>query len=234
MPHQRYWNENLKKRNPEEYAAPLKAVPSLLTVSMERLISGIRWFADNEKKLFEFIAKKAFRKQRFMVKRFSRKALADECKRVTKGEYNTCVGIGDWSRTDGLLKGAPSAPNKAFVKELKKHARLVVMIDEYRTSKRCSACKSHTDMENARLPRYPTRRQRRARDEKEIIRNGEFEEIAALYAPVVQNIHTLVRCCTNECTRWWNRDVNSARNHLLLTLHLAKGLPRPMYLCRGG
>ncbi len=66
---------------------------------------------------YSFCANKAFRKWRFKTYVYGKVALTKLCKRLTDGK-KTCIGIGDWSRQDGIIKRHPTAPVKKIQKEL--------------------------------------------------------------------------------------------------------------------
>jgi hypothetical protein len=64
---------------------------------------------------------------------YSRIALTKTCKRLTYGK-KICIGIGDWSRQDGIIKRHHTAPVKKI------RYATVVSLDEYGTSRGCSCC----------------------------------------------------------------------------------------------
>ena len=185
---QRFWNNNLRRRFPR-YDELLNQIPSLCTSNADTYLERVNILTNSSDELFEFQQEHAFRDKKFQVRRFSQKALRDLSLRVTQGNRNTCVGIGDWSRVDGILKGSPSAPNQKFKKELKKHCALLVELDEYKTSKCCCTC--HARLENARLPKF------------------HYDEEGIIDDVILTRCHQILRC-TNGCGIWWNRDVNSS------------------------
>ena len=81
------------------------------------------------------------------------------------------------------------------------------LVDEYRTSCRCSAC--HGECATFRKCKNP----RPWRSEEVILRHG------------------LVMCKT--CSRLWNRDTNASINIWKIAMNAINGLVRPDYLERG-
>lgn len=134
------------------------------------------------------------------------------------------MGIGDWSRQNGcgfLKGGVGHSPNKKFLKELKQRGAIVVLIDEYKTSKCCYEC--HQELVPVRLPCFPRKKERKKQELKE---EGE-ENIKT-----VRTVHQILRCSNNECSMIWNRDVCKSLNHILLSIKVVTGQERPYYLQR--
>ena len=118
----------------------------------------------------------------------------------------TCIGIGDWSRQDGIIKRHPTAPVKKIQKELHRHAK-VVSLDEYGTSRGCSCCGGKCI--KIKLPKQ---------------NKGGVVELS--------HSHQVVRCSSNECAMCWQRDMNSSINHLKLLMCLLRNEERPAYMRR--
>lgn len=180
---------NLRKRNKYgEYHAMINTLPSLKTPDLDSLKAAIGVYLLRSKWLFKFCNDHPFKKWRFKTFRFQRKALSAVCRSlITKGQ-RTCVGVGDWSRQDGL-KGLPKAPVERLKREFRHHAVKVVEVDEYRTSMTCSECK------------------------KSKVENLKFRSQES----VLSKSHQVVRCTDNECAICWQRDLNAAKNiHFLL------------------
>ena len=137
---QKKWMENFKARN-KTYAELIKNMPSFGTANLANYMERLQYVLKHCDTLFDICAdNNGFRKWRFKVYRFTQKTLHKMCMRITNGGEKTCVGFGDWSQQDSFVKGLPSAPVKKFRKALERYAT-VIMIDEYHTSKGCSACR---------------------------------------------------------------------------------------------
>ncbi|KAL7475342.1 hypothetical protein ACHAW6_001262 [Cyclotella cf. meneghiniana] len=111
MQKQLMWNKGIKKSNPV-YAQAINNMPSFAITSEEAYKMALSHVLTQYDELFSFCANKAFRKWRFKTYVYSRVALTKLCKRLTDGK-KTCIGIGDWSRQDGL-KRHPTVPVKKF------------------------------------------------------------------------------------------------------------------------
>jgi len=102
-----------------------------------------------------------------------------------------------------VIKGHPSAPVKGFARAFQKRATVVPM-DEYKTSKLCSLC--HDTLEKACLLATND--------------DGEFE---------LRKNRNVLRYANSACrANFWNRDINAARNILILM-----GLGRIAAFARG-
>lgn len=198
------WNENIKKRNPE-YAQAIKDIPSFAITNEDAYKTALTHVLSQCDQLLSFCANKAFRKWRFKTYVYSKVALTKLCKRLTNGK-KSCIGIGDWSRQDGIIKRHPTAPVKKIQKELHRHAK-VVSLDEYGTSRGCSCCGGKCI--KIKLPKQN--------------KEGVTE---------LSRSHQVVRCSSNECAMCWQRDMNSSINHLKLLMCLLRNEERPAYMRR--
>lgn len=198
------WNENTKVRHPQ-YSQIIREMPSFAITNMETYQHHLRYVLTKCDELFAFCANKGFRKWRFKTYVYSKKALSSLCKRLTAGK-KTCIGIGDWSRQDGIIKRHPTAPVKKIQKELRRHAK-VISLDEYGTSRGCSCCGERCT--KIRLPKKN--------------KEGTIE---------LSRSHQVVRCRSNECAMCWQRDKNSSINHLKLLMCLLRSEERPAYMRR--
>ena len=114
--------------------------------------------------------------------------------------------IGDWEQRQHMKFKEP-VKGKGFRTLYRKAGYKVYLVDEFRTSSRCSACSEHgvcTTFRECDNPR-PYR-------EGRILRHG------------------LVKCGT--CSRLWIRDVNAASNIWKISKRAIQGLARPDYLQR--
>ena len=113
------------------------------------------------------------------------------------------VCIGGWEQKQHRKFKEP-VKGKGFRTLFRKAGYKVFLVDEFRTSRRCSehgVCSTFRKCDNPR----PYRQGR-------ILRHG------------------LVKCST--CSRLWNRDVNAASNIWKVAKNAILGLPRPDYLQR--
>jgi hypothetical protein len=153
--------------------------------------------------------------------------------RVLKRE-EVIVGMGNWSREDGFIKGHEPAPVLKLKRALLQHA-IVVRIDEFRTSKACHCC--HADREKARLIHHPTRKQQKniKKQQEEDKRKGisPDKSIAKKKEPKIAECYKVLCCTNNKCRmRYQQRDRNSAHNHFILLKCILQNKERPLYLCK--
>ncbi|CAK9864415.1 unnamed protein product [Sphagnum jensenii] len=121
------------------------------------------------------------------------------------------VAIGDWEQRHHRKFKEPTK-GKGFRTLLCKASYDVYLVDEFRTSCRCSHCEEHgeckTFLECENLRPYRTGRTRTGRTLR----------------------HGLVRCKT--CQRLWNRDTNASSNIWRVVDSAINGLPSPEHLRR--
>eukprot|EP00835_Amoeboradix_gromovi_P005779 NODE_583_length_6431_cov_0.491788.p2 type:complete len:247 gc:universal NODE_583_length_6431_cov_0.491788:3943-3203(-) len=116
------------------------------------------------------------------------------------------ICIGDWEQKQHRKFKEP-VKGKGFRTLFSKAGYKVYLVDEFRTSCRCSACSKHGVCSTFRECDNP----RPYRDGR-ILRHG------------------LVKCST--CSRLWNRDVNAASNIWKIAKRAISGLARPVSLQR--
>ncbi len=119
-------------------------------------------------------------------------------------DQEAVIAIGDWQQRQHRKFKEP-VKGKGFRTLLRKAGYDVYLVDEFRTSCRCSAC--HGECTTFRECDNP----RPYRDGR-ILRHG------------------LVRCKT--CQRLWNRDTNASSNIWKIAHNAIHGMERPEYLQR--
>lgn len=122
-------------------------------------------------------------------------------------------------------------PCEAVKRRLSSHHRAtVVMVEEFRTSQKCSKCLS--DVGGFRV----LRRRRVTEDGVVTVSEGGRlrDDDSRGGARCYETCHN-VRACTNPlCCIVWNRDVNAARNIAWICLSIARGEGRPAEFTRAG
>jgi hypothetical protein len=120
---------------------------------------------------------------------------------------NTMIGFGDFEQYKHRKFKEP-VKGKGFRTLFRKAGYKVYLVDEFRTSCRCSHCEDDIGI---------CKTFRECKNPRPWITNRIFR-------------HGLVKCKT--CSRLWNRDTNASRNILKITLNEILGLGRPEYLKR--
>jgi hypothetical protein len=126
-------------------------------------------------------------------------------KKFGNGE-EAVVAIGDWEQRQHRKFKEP-IKGKGFRTLFRKAGYDVYLVDEFRTSCRCSACEEHGECTTFRYVPNP-----KPNRHERILRHG------------------LVRCKT--CQRLWNRDMNASRNIYAVAHNAIYGMERPEYLQR--
>ena len=217
MNRQIFWNENLKKRFPE-YQRVLQALPSLLTSSADLFLERVIERAVYKNYLFDFhLHHQGFLNHKFRIKSQSEKVLHQQCKKLTsnsKGKsVKTLIGIGDWSRPNGVLKGRPSGPNLKFKRKLERYCSELVLVQEHKTSKLCHKCKHENENPS-------------------IVRITHKKNSSLIQTVSVEPCHHVLRCTNNECGTWWNRDHGASLNISEILFCQLRKQPRPICFTR--
>ena len=142
----------------------------------------------------------------FYNKRRSEQKLINKFKKSMGPPEEVVIGMGDWCQTAHRPFHEP-VKGKGFRELFRKAGYKLGLIDEFRTSCRCSKCHGRCEKFQEGLDPNLKKEERN-----------------------VRLIHGLLLC--QQCGRIWNRDVNSAINIARLTRCGVEGLQRPDYLSR--
>jgi len=158
--------------------------------------------------LFDFYAKELFRKLKFgkyiNVKRNELKMLRN-FKTMYGGPDDTIICIGDWEQKKQMKFKEPSL-GKGIRTLFRKNNYKVFLVDEFRTSCRCSKC------DGGICEKFMVRKSPRPNKDD------------------VRLVHGLLRC-KSGCGSW-NRDRNGSSNIYKIAYQAINNLERPSYLCR--
>ena len=133
---------NLRKKNPN-YDQVISHLPTMDVISSANIMNNSFQILQHRDFLFRFCMEFGFRKWRFKTKLFSQKSLVTLSKELTAGKdpNKVLIGFGDWTKPQGSPVKGRYGPVKKFRNELRNWA-YVVVVDEFRTSKKCSNCES--------------------------------------------------------------------------------------------
>lgn len=158
--------------------------------------------------LFGFYAKHLFRKLKFgrhiNIKRNEQKMISD-FKKMYGNPDEVVICIGDWEQRQQMKYKEPTL-GIGIRCLLRKNKYRVFLVDEFRTSCKCSSC------DGGVCEKYMVRKNPRPnKDETRLV-------------------HGLLRC-KSGCGSW-NRDRNGASNIYKIAYQAIHNLKRPSYLCR--
>jgi transposase len=159
-------------------------------------------------KLFKFYENEIFRKLRldsYINKMQNEQKMIKEFIATFGEPKDTIVCIGDWEQKHQMKYKEPTK-GKGLRTLLRKNGFDVYLVNEFRTSCRCSKCEG--ECETFRTCENP----RPWRKDEIILRHG------------------LIMCKT--CKALWNRDENSSCNIYKIAQLAVLGKERPKYLCR--
>ena len=158
--------------------------------------------------LFGFYAKQLFRKLKFgrhiNIKRNEQKMMSDFRKMYGNPE-EVVICIGDWEQRKQMKYKEPTL-GKGMRSLLRKNKYKVYLVDEFRTSCKCSKC------DGGVCEKFMVRENPRPKKDD------------------MRLVHGLLRC-KSGCGSW-NRDRNGSSNIYKIAYQAIYGLERPGYLCR--
>jgi hypothetical protein len=158
--------------------------------------------------LFGFYAKHLFRKLKFgkhiNSKRNEQKMISDFRKMYGNPE-NVVICIGDWEQRQQMKYKEPTL-GIGIRSLLRKNKYKVYLVDEFRTSCKCSNC------EGGLCEKYIVRKNPKPNKDE------------------MRLVHGLLRC--NSGCGSWNRDRNGSSNIYKIAYQAIHNLERPSYLCR--
>lgn len=184
------------------------------TVDRDRFKAYIKAKLFVNSKISPFYQQRIFRKlnlSRFWNTRKSEAAMLNSFSDKFGKPEQIVIGIGDWEQKKHRKFKEP-VKGKGFRSLLRLGGFKVYLVDEFRTSCKCSHCQ-HEDVkcETFRVRRDPNKKKK---DEDRHLRK----------------VHGILVC--QKCRTLWNRDVNSAINTARLTREKLEGRERPAYLSR--
>jgi len=169
--------------------------------------------------LFGFYRKELFRKLKFgkyiNVKRNEQKMLRN-FKEMYGEPDDTIICIGDWEQKKQMKFKEPTL-GKGIRTLFRKNNYKVFLVDEFRTSCRCSKC------DGGVCEKFMVRKNPRPK------RNTEYTNTVINYDDK-RLVHGLLRC-KSGCGSW-NRDRNGSSNIYKIAENAVNNTDRPSYLCR--
>ena len=179
------------------------------TLNFDRFKAYIAKKNEINAKLAPFYGEYIFRKLKFgsyIRRQITEDRLLKRFKKLFGSGKETIIAIGDFEQRQHRKFKEP-VKGKGFRTLFRKAGYSVYLVDEFRTSCRCSACEEHGECKTFRTCENP-RPYRSGR----ILRHG------------------LIKCKT--CSRLWNRDTNAASNIWKVAMCAIRGEERPKYLQR--
>ena len=169
--------------------------------------------------LFEFYGKELFRKLKFgryiNTKRNEQKMI-NQFKKIFGKPEEVVICIGDWEQKKQMKYKEPTL-GKGMRTLFRKNNYNVFLVDEFRTSCKCSNCNGGV-CEKFMVRKNPKPKKSKENQNKEI----KYDD--------TRLVHGLLRC-KSGCGLW-NRDRNGSSNIYKIAETAINKLERPSYLCR--
>jgi hypothetical protein len=169
--------------------------------------------------LFQFYRKELFRKLKFgkyiNIKRNEQKMISN-FKKIFGNPEDVVICIGDWEQKKQMKYKEPTL-GKGIRTLFRKNNYTVFLVDEFRTSCKCSNCNGGV------CEKFRVRKNPRPKPKKNILgKEIKYDEMRL--------IHGLLRC-KSGCGLW-NRDRNGSSNIYKISKTAINNIERPSYLCR--
>jgi hypothetical protein len=169
--------------------------------------------------LFGFYAKHLFRKLKFgkhiNIKRNEQQMISN-FRKMYGNPDEVVICIGDWEQRQQMKYKEPTL-GIGMRSLLRKNKYKVFLVDEFRTSCKCSSC------DGGVCEKYMVRKNPRPKNNKENPKKErKYDEMRL--------VHGLLRC-KSGCGEW-NRDRNGSSNIYKIAYQAIHNLERPSYLCR--
>ena len=177
------------------------------TLDLEKFQNYCRLKNEINQKLGSFYSERLFRKLKlgsFFMRQQTEENMLNRFEKIFGSPNHTLIGFGDFEQKSHMKFKEP-VKGKGFRNLLRKRGYDVYLVDEFRTSCRCSACEGECKV----FRKCPNPRPWR---NETILRHG------------------LLKC--QLCSRLWNRDHNASRNIHKICVTAVSGEDRPDYLKR--
>ena len=207
----------------KETAQLVSSIPSSKVASLQSMEAHIRGYLSVLPQLLQHRAKKGFRSMRFLRYVGRQKAIEMVCDVVAPKDRFVVVGFGNWNNQGHGITRQCSGPIRDIRMALKRRNNVCFKnIAENYTSCRCSNCFERLINMKADSTLYKMVDGKR---EKEVKRDTRVHK-------VLHCRNSVGSAPSNErCGTTWNRDVNAAKNILLLLKKWISGQQRPEVFC---
>ena len=161
-------------------------------------------------KLYNFYEKHIFRKLKlngYINRKKHEQKMINKFKKIFGKPEDVVIMAGDFEQKQHMKYKEP-IKGKSIRKLFRENGYKVYLIDEFRTSCRCSKCKINT----AKCEKFQIRENPKPYKKGNIL------------------VHGLLKC--KICGSVWNRDVNASTNIYRIAKNAINKIERPLYLCR--
>ncbi len=118
-------------------------LPTACCITTESYKQHLEYFLQNRDRLHGFYGARRWKRLRWKTMIQRQRAYNEIHARLSKGDKNTVIAYGG-GKFHHASRGHPPTPNKHLFVELKRRCK-ARLVDEFRTSKRCSKCHAEAD-----------------------------------------------------------------------------------------
>ena len=199
--------EKINNRTITEYETELSNF-NRKTLDFENFKVYIQHKSNINNILYPFYEKYIFRKLKlngYINRKKTEQKLIKNFKNKFGDEKNTIIAIGDFEQKQHMKYKEPTK-GKGFRTLLRKNGYKVYLVNEFRTSCKCSSCNGGDCIKFMKMKNPKP------------------------YKDNLVLVHGLLKC--QSCNTMWNRDVNGASNIYKIAYNAIHKKERPYYLCR--
>ena len=212
-----YTSARRTKKWNAETAELVASIPTSKVASLDGMIAHVRGYLKVLKELLSHRATKGYRSMRFFRYVGKQKTIEKVCDMIAPRDKFVVVGFGNWNNSGCGISRRCSGP----ITEIRKRvaARPNVMyknVDEFRSSCTCHNC--FKELYNMKASSVKWKMIDNGRREKVVVKSNK--------------VHKVLHCHNSVCGATWNRDVNAAKNILLLLNAWMDGKDRPLPFSR--
>lgn len=198
------------------------SIPTIDFTTTETLGQHITAYISCLPILLEHRATRGYRNMRFLRYVSKKKAINVICNQLAPKGIDTIIGFGDWNGGNGTpISRRCAGPLQEIKMELggRSNVRMLSVSEKY-TSCKCHTC--HNRLTNMKAITTKVK-------QKNVFQESSRKQ-------EMSKIHKVLHCRnsvgdTSCCGATWNRDINAAKNILMLTMFLLHGFKRPDAFC---
>jgi hypothetical protein len=224
---------NTSKRRTDKWNSEttelVRSIPPPTTSSMEGMCAHVRGYLAVLSTLLQHRASHGYRSMRFYRFVGKQKAIDAVCNVIAPKDKLTVVGFGNWANQGSGISRKCSGPISEIRKRLSRRTNVLFKnVDERNTSCTCNGCFQKLINMKADSVKWRT-----------AVDDGCEMVVAKKVVLKNVKVHKVLHCCSNSvesafsgrCGTTWNRDVNAAKNLLLLLTTWIEGKERPAAFC---
>ena len=188
------------------------SIPSSKVTTVTEMNAHVRGYLAVLKRLLEHRATRGYRSMRFFRYVGKQKTIEKVCDMIAPRDKYVVVGFGNWANNGCGISRRCSGPIREIRRRLASRPNVMFKnVDEFRSSCTCHKCFEKMVNMNATTVKWKR------------LEDGQWAKVVIKH----NKVHKVLHCRNSVCGATWNRDVNAAKNLLLLLDAWMDGKDRP-------